>query len=269
MYRFQWEPPKAWVDSLRLIAPPTHEYTAPPNQMATAHALKSRKYVDDLSWLHLEFESGDVWQPIQRWVVWVMRPWGSVPRYHFNALYGPNPRTDAYYDETLEKFVGPYVSDIDRLTWELFQKTGCYGTRYWVIQGDKGGHLRELTHSQKKLLKTKTGKWEDVPMMGDLPYADYDNRVFTQLLFYDRYRTWKQSRDYTGRTFQDLSNEEKEEARTANRAMMQFLFNQIDQRCDEYRQDLRNAISRAPVLPGVKSTTDFEQLQESYINNTH
>src|SRR5207247_1915988 len=74
--------------------------------------------------------------------------------------------------------------------WVLFHKTHCYPLLYWIVQGDQGGHKRKLTSAEKMLLKINGSPQLDVPAPGQLPYADFDNRVLDQLALRDKLRTW-------------------------------------------------------------------------------
>jgi hypothetical protein len=101
-------------------------------------------------------------------------------------LKGPPPsKRGNYYDRVLGRFVRNPDVNITERAWNLYQQFGCWGRPFWVIQGDKGGHKRWFSSIEKKFLKL-AGLPADPPVPGDLPYADFDERVMEQLRRHDR-----------------------------------------------------------------------------------
>src|SRR5687768_14939867 len=96
--------------------------------------------LDQLSYLHLRWEPGDPWNPVNRWVIWQLLPIERTNPEYLKELNGPHPRSTGLYDEIAERWVGGTCKLIDLGTYELFRETGRYGRRWWVVQGSKGGH---------------------------------------------------------------------------------------------------------------------------------
>lgn len=157
----------------------------------------------------IAWEAGDVWQPIHRWFLWQLQPWGlsqndAVKR----ELRGPHPRSTGHYcapasgcgcvnefgvPTHVHAWKGGATRLIDRQTWELHRRiereTGdlVIPRRLWVIQGATGGHPFQISISEQKL-RREQGLPEDVPSAGDLPYAEFDPRVLVALERYDLWR---------------------------------------------------------------------------------
>jgi hypothetical protein len=155
--------------------------------------------------LVLRWEPGDVWQPIQRWMLWLcvdpkhteIEPWVRA------ALKQAHPRATGHYCGVgVDTFGRPYCPDgvkpnhihkhkwvngttkvIDRQTWELHRDTGLYGTRWWTIQGHNGGH-RYLWEPDElaSVASRMRGGPPQTPEPGALPYAPFDARVIRQVL---------------------------------------------------------------------------------------
>jgi hypothetical protein len=162
------------------------------------------------SWLMLRWEPGDPWRPINRWVLWHVRPRHvTAERYpdHLAELDGPAPRSSGHAcfpgwcecPKTGVPHANRWVNlepdapvMIDHWQWKLYHETGgrdggLFGTRWWVVQGEDGGHRYSLTSTERKLYQLQTGQ-SDVPVIGSLPYAPFDERAVTAILVYDRVR---------------------------------------------------------------------------------
>lgn len=140
------------------------------------------------SWLKLIWEPGDPWdKPVERYIIYQMVPFHAIPADILAELQGPSPRKRNYYDSVLERFVRDPDCLITLQAWELFRTTKCWGRPWWVIQGDKGGHKRYFSHTEKKLLRLMKLP-VNPPIPGDLPYAEFDNRVIRQILLHDNLR---------------------------------------------------------------------------------
>lgn len=152
-------------------------------------------------WLH--WVPGDPWQPVHRWLLFQLQPWAHVPPHLQQELRGPHPRTNAalvYRDRVIDGQVmrrpaitGGPCRFIDRTQWTLHRALERrFGWRVlprycWVIQGAHGGHPFQLTDSEQALRRAQ-GLPADVPSVGDLPYAPFDQRVLTAL---ERYDLWQ------------------------------------------------------------------------------
>jgi hypothetical protein len=258
MHAMQWEPPladpatQATLEAIEAICPP---HTG-------------------MSWFKVLWEPGDSWQPIGRWIVWHMRPPGNVPRTHRTGLDGPHPRSTGHWCAAgwcacalkANAWHGAPASayGIDRLTWELHQQTGCFGQRWWVVQGTNGGHRFKLDGLEAKLLKLHTGI-SDTPAAGDLPFAPLDARVLAHLRHADRVRLWKGAIAYAERPDTVLNATEQGAVEESRIALVRWMENQTDMLVDEQRSRLKRIIADVPRIPGFKDTTDYEREMEAFI----
>jgi len=128
---------------------------------------------------------GDLWEPVQRWVIYQMTPARYVPAMLMDALCGPNPRTLGYWDSVLHEFVTESLITLQQ--WQLFRETGCHASPLWILQGSYGGHKRRFSPAEAKSLKLR-GFPGEAPPPGELPYATLDNRAIEQLVRWDRLR---------------------------------------------------------------------------------
>lgn len=157
----------------------------------------------------IAWEAGDVWQPIHRWMLWQLQPWHYSQNVAVKReLRGPHPRSTGHYcapssgcgckngfgapTHTMA-WKGGATRLIDRQTWALHRRverqTGelVIPRRLWVIQGPHGGHPFQVSMSEEKL-RRELGQSPDVPSAGDLPYAEFDQRVLVALERYDLWR---------------------------------------------------------------------------------
>ncbi len=189
--------------------------------------------LDQLSYLHLRWEPGDPWNPVNRWVLWQMLP---IERTHpdiLAELNGPHPRSTGHYAPEGERWVGGPCRFIDLGTYELFRETGRYGRRWWVVQGSKGGHRYRLTEAERTVWRTLTGT-DDTPAPGDLPYAPFDQRVINQVRGLDDKTKWLAVMSYGHKNVYQLDSEEKQEVEMAKQAVAKWFENQMEEVADEY-----------------------------------
>lgn len=166
------EVPKEWEDRLAEHSPPTNRF----------------------SWLKLVWEPGYPWEaPVERYMLMQMIPAHAVEPYVLEQLEDPHPPSmhGNYYDahltwtdETGAERIGKFVNNPDCLiteqAWRLFRETRCWGKRYWVMQGEKGGHKYRFTKVEQQMLRLLKLPTEP-PEPGTLPYAPFDDRVLAQL----------------------------------------------------------------------------------------
>ena len=133
-----------------------------------------------LSWLKIVWIAGDEWEPINRWVIYNMVPGDRANKLVQADLKGPNPRVRGHYDRVLRKFIPDPNCNIDRMQWELYQATHCYGRPYWIVQGSGGGHKRTFNRKESAISYLNGGP-KQPPLIGDLPYATPDQRTWSKL----------------------------------------------------------------------------------------
>lgn len=162
-----WErvPHPSWQEELDRITPPDRAEN------------KARSVI----W----WEPGDEWEPIQRWIVYQMVPLKAVPPEIIRQLNGPHPRSAGEYSKKLGCWKNGPAPLITKTAWVLHQKFKGWAKPYWIVQGDNGGHRYDLFPWERVLLHLQTGK-RDLPLAGDLPYAEPDQRTYDALRFAQR-----------------------------------------------------------------------------------
>lgn len=207
--------PREWQARLRELFPATEQ---------TTH-------------LHLRWEKGNPWEPINRWMIWHMYPVHAIADDLRKELLGPPPRATGHYcadgwclcDRKMDSWTDGAAFQIDQQQWELYRETGYYGQRWWVIQGDKGGHKYRLNQIEAKVAKLHTGK-SSTPAAGDLPYADFDDRVIAKIVERDRARMyatvarWGEDVTVRGRM---LDEEDRAGVLEANQLLWDWLESQV------------------------------------------
>lgn len=204
---FQWtrKVPKAWQKDL--------------DQLAQGERVSS---------LHLTWQAGWPWSPVQRWEIYEVVPketiariltqedllgiTDSLTRGLWNAVRGVNPRTDGRWvvDPDIPQHMGGKKwrsnSLVSQTQWLLHQQTGGMPHRCWIIEGNRGGHALRLGSMEKSFLLASGVEPEDVqkladawPNPGDLPYAEYDSQTFNALAERDRLLAWKLSKPWDAR----------------------------------------------------------------------
>jgi hypothetical protein len=246
--------PEAWERAVWAVAPPSNF----------------------LSWLKIVWEPGDAWEPIERWMIYQMRPRRLIRPEVLAELQGPSPRSTGHYCAPgycmcamkRNGWRGGAAKLIDYMQWKLFQQTGCLGSRWWCIQGDQGGHRHRLDKIEAKVSRLHNGP-SDTPAPGDLPYADFDLRTFRKIAELDRVRMWKGVTDYVDRNHATMNAEERDEGERAQWAMWSWLESQVKQTVDKIGKSGANALRDAaprhlgkPVAP-----TDEEAIQQDFILN--
>lgn len=191
MFRAVREVPTAWADDLATVFPPS----------------------DRVPWLKIHWHAGIEYQPTQRWVVYAMQPRLDLIAAQMPDLLdcarGQDPRTWGEWirppsrDESGRATLGDlrWVSDsfLSHAQWALFQETQCFPFLFWIIQGDQGGHKWQVSSTEQAFL-TSIGKPDaDTPQIGQLPYAEYDNRVKEKLVAADKLRQWRQRMSWEDR----------------------------------------------------------------------
>lgn len=227
---------------------------------------------DKLSWLKLVWVAGDPWQPVHRFMLYQMIGATDdpvtrrlrIPEPVWEQLNGPNPRTLASYFDVLKgEFVYPHgvsVPDIDRVQWQLFQDTGCYGRPYWVIQGEHGGHRRRFDHVESSLARMH-GHPGEPPKPGELPYAPFDARVIGKIGPLDMVRLYKMHDRFDERPFDQLDAEEQTRKEHRQSVLWSWMETQVKDRID--KSDFKKMAYNAPRTDGPQP--DYERMHEEFI----
>ena len=162
----------------------------------------------------------------------------------------------------------------DRLTYQLYQETGCYGQRWWTLQGTQGGHRFNLTNTEKKALGVSLNKQgQVVPYAGDLPYAPFDQRTIAAIGSIEQVSIWHSvalNAEYQERKW---DRAERAGAEDARRLLAQWLDRQWSETWDVhrgvYKQTLRAIKERTGAMPSQQTSAtadDLAQLDEQYVH---
>lgn len=269
---FRYDPPvsastvRAWQADLDALFPP----------------------VDRLSRLVVRWESGDRWQPIQRFVIWQAQDplAAELPPMIRDALQRGHPRSTGHYCASgfnpttgalwcmcpmkSNRWRGGANAYIDRATWELYQETGLYGRRWWTIQGHKGGHRFQWDPSEMEArLSDMRGGPRQTPDPGDLPYAPLDQRVLDRIAPLDKVRAWSKMVDFATRHPDQLDAEEDAEATQFKEALWQHMDWGIEEAWEmggsALKQHLRETVGRSKA--GEKNDdVDYEHIEQQFMS---
>lgn len=234
---------------------------------------------DNLTQFLCVWEPGEPQAPIQRWVLWQMRPklmtQKLIDARHplVEGLTEPHPRRGAWWDEKAGHYrlKGGKTAKTDRLTWELYDKTGMYGQRWWIIQGPNGGHRWNLTSTERRILgEGSMGNIRDVPMPGDMPYADPDWRTIRHLLELQKVTLWLRIARYAEHQQNRLNAAEEAEVEQARGRFFDWMMHQLDGIYGEYMPLYKKALKNIPVAVGSKAPEpgDLGEARHRYATDT-
>ena len=259
MFIHERTPDPLWVEDLARLAPPSEK----------------------VNWLKLIWEPGESYGPVQRWEIREM-----IARTEFvhpemiEALKGPSPREDGrwvYGETTMGEWTSYperqwFSNSIVSLTqWQIFRETGLYSHRFWIIQGDRGGHKWMLSAAEQNFAKSYGIENADTPAPGDLPYADYDQRVFNKIAEIDRLHKWDEQIRWDKRQVRKtdaglyVMRDRNAEKRQYNEQMMKWLETQIEDTVDDMSPQALARIA-ADMPPGDRYyNKDEDALERSLI----
>lgn len=116
--------------------------------------------------LHLYWEEGFPWEPINRWMIGTVS--NQISPLWREILEGPDPRTMGRYDAVKGEFLSAALCS--RRQWDYYQKTGHLLERYWVVQGSRGGHRYQYSQVESRISAIHGGPAQP-PHPSDLPYS--------------------------------------------------------------------------------------------------
>lgn len=108
----------------------------------------------------------------------------------------------------------------------LYEAFGCIGQPFWVVEGVKGGHKRQFTPIERRLLKA-TGHSGEPPVIGSQPYAPVDQRVIDALRPLDQVRQWALMTAFFERSPDQMDAETKATMEGASREVTKWLADQV------------------------------------------
>ena len=211
---------------------------------------------DTVSNLRILWEPGDFWRPRERWVIWqvypmdrhgqAMLPW-YVPK---DALDGPSPRSTGHAcvaglclcPMKANRWVdGPDSAfGVDVWQWRLWQQTGRFWKRFWIVQGHDGGHPYTYDEFERKYRKMN-GEDPDPPSIGELPYAEPDSRTWNRIATLNLLRTHRAMGDFTNRTAADLHRERRDKSDAYEATKLEWLGSRIGEAAPRFQKALKRA----------------------------
>lgn len=218
---------------------------------------------DEMASFYLYWEPGSGhWDVVNRWMIANVIPPKKIPPFVRELLEGPNPRDAGYYDVVLRKFVSS-AGPVSERQWLYYRLTGAYLAPYWVIQGTKGGHKLRWSHEEQTLAGIN-GRETALPLPGDLPYAEPDNRTWYALGQAARMAEF----DYLLGTVDNaallLDQEERAIAENMRKELWGWMEGQIEEVAPELEHAYRDDMSMAP--DGDRDLPrKFEELKETFI----
>lgn len=139
MYVASREPRPEWLEACRRVAPPA----------------------EHVSHLTVRWVPGTPEAPIQRWAVFECVPRQYVAHLPVMAVLDPAS-----------------ADPMHRWAYEYLQQTGCLPVGLWAVQGSGGGHPFKWSREEQVLANAGLLEPATLPLLGDLPYAEIDDRVW-------------------------------------------------------------------------------------------
>jgi hypothetical protein len=204
-----------------------------------------------MPWLHLYWEPGETWCPVERFVLANMVPKAVLRAEHnfyqlmtgetyenaslYSELEGPNPRAGGHYDEVLER----YIHDENRLPpsitqrqWLLYHEHGAHALPCWIVQGTKGGHKRHFNELEQLVLKTR-GRPFTAPVPGQkgYPFAHPDSRMVDAMRKVDQLMKFQEEtgKDFRLRTDKDVVRTKDRRKADFHNAIYDWLDSQLEE----------------------------------------
>lgn len=217
--------------------------------------------------LKLVWMPGDWWDPVNRYFIYQMYPKGVIPFWiDEKDLKGPDPRSYAGdFDKILGRFVRILHISVDRMQWKLYQETGQVGVPFWVVQGDRGGHLRRFTQVQENLSKLEGGGTEP-PAPGSLPFARPDERTFAAIREMDELSRYEGLIAFHLRAPGMIQAAEKEKAKRYRERLWEHLKNQQESTWSEQRSVIDRIKDLLPVGLSRPKGIDKERVHKNFID---
>jgi hypothetical protein len=260
--------------------------TPDPSWQAELSAIAPRS--SQLSWLLLVWEPGVPWEPLHRWTIWQMYPDGMVPERHLESLpiehrvgeeIAAHPRSTGHpcYPGWCTCAIkanrwrgGPRAAiGISTTTWDLFRRTGCYGRRWWVVQGDHGGH-RYVFDDVESQTAVANGHEAQPPKIGELAFAAPSRATVRQVAAWDRQRKWEEEffGAYTARSEAQDDARRADERRAAARSLSRWIDDQLIGPADRLRRVLRRHDDIPRAAPWDRAPrVDYDRAEADFVES--
>lgn len=183
----------------------------------------------ELSHLRIHWEPGFEWDPVGRWMLYQMLPPERVPLIFLPMLEGPDPRTFTRYDPVKKEVIRhPDAPLISSQQWHMYRDSGGYfGMPYWVVQGENGGHKVKFTQTERMIARMKGHPTGEPPLIGDRPYAPFDERVIEKVVELDQMRTYDLLVSFAHRSPEMLDIAEERGANEARDRLWEWISDQV------------------------------------------
>ena len=219
-----------------------------------------------LSWLHLFWESGYAWEPVGRWVIGQVIPSASIDRSMRELLEGENPADHGHFeeDEFAQKRWVTHLPGISRRQWHFYNDTGNHLKAYWVCQGSHGGHRIHFNFVERGII-TLNGGDPVPPTMGDLPYAEPNERTFAELEKRDMLRKYSMGIDYMESKATRVDDAERRGLEEMRTLLWKDMEDQVKGYADEMEFHMREFMNMAPTVEASEVDRDLEELKDNFI----
>lgn len=186
----------------------------------------------------------------QRWMLYECVPIRFVVDNELIAdLGGPDPETPAGADVL-----------VSRYQQQMFRQYRVHARPMWVIQGTKGGHYASYSKAVEEDHRA-LGLPPEPPKPGDLPYADFDERVVRQIVAASQLVRFKQDFGEFKRRFGTVEGQKREAAsalRAARERYVAFINSQFEDGDDLFR----TAYATGELADAPRTTSEFVQENE-------
>ena len=238
-------------------------HTREPNPEWDTALQKLATREDRATWLHLVWEPGEPYDPVQRWEIYELLPPHIVNPTWLEEFKRPPPRMDGQWiddDEVVGGKRWESASLVSRMQYDLWTQYHRWPQRLWVVQGEGGGHLRRLTRHQEASFELHNPGmlW---PAPGELAYADPDERTWDALrlrerLMYREYQLdrWELSVDQSGRDDTQVLEDQR-----------QVLNQQIDSWLEEQFYSIKQVMPRDALKEAWEDAPSDGQVDEEAI----
>jgi hypothetical protein len=184
---------------------------------------------DRLSWLKIVWEPGYPHEPIQRYVLYQMVGFERAPSMVQPYLTGPNPRLFWRWDRVQKEIIrSPDAPLVSHTQWQLYRDTGLFGRPYFVLQGNAGGHKVRWNRAEAMIARTRGVKGGKPPVVGDLPFAELDNRTIERVAQLSLMRNVAYLLDKVHVSAEALEKHEEEEVQRAEDKLWDFISAQAE-----------------------------------------
>lgn len=210
-----------------------------------------------MPWLHLYWEPGETWCPVERFVLANMVPKAVLRAEHnfyqmvtgetfenaslYSELESPNPRAGGHYcadgwclcAKKRNRFVHAteLPPSITERQWLLYHETGAHAIPAWIVQGRRGGHKRDFNQLEQFILKQRGRKQFTAPAPGSLAFAHPDLRMVEAMRKVDQLVAWnaEMSKDFRLRTARDIARTKSRRTEEFHNAIYDWLDGQLEE----------------------------------------